>query len=89
MVIDDHYCQIEEMPKDTVEFYSNELVELTDKMLTIDPSDRPSVQDILQTPLLKNVANRCVLGHGPHFLYSVVARFLTLEYGTPTRPDSL
>lgn len=57
MLLIRHLWIIKEMPKDTVEFYSNELVELTDKMLTIDPSDRPSVQDILQTPLLKNVAN--------------------------------
>ena len=45
------------MPDDG--FYSDELILLTDNMLTIDSDDRPSVQEILQSPLLTSTARRC------------------------------
>jgi len=55
---DCHICQDEAMPTDG--FYSDELVRLTNDMLTIKPRDRPSVQQILQTPLITSATGRSV-----------------------------
>jgi len=55
--VHDGYCQVGPMPDDG--FYSDELILLTDNMLTIDSDDRPSVQEILQSPLLTSTARRC------------------------------
>ena len=40
--------------------YSSELTTLTDEMLTIDAADRPTVQDILQSAVMKNTQHRYI-----------------------------